>query len=225
MPTYKNNTSETRLVENTSGVPVYVKPGEEIQTYSFLTGGWEELSELPLYSPVLFKTEVALNTNGVDFTFDPYLTKFIRVHSVSGVINQLYISSTNIEPLFENITSATKQLPEIDNSLGRIKRIILKGVGTCILLGYSATIKMFENTFEKSSNLSSEQCVSNMDYDGNGNILYYGIAVPGSLDSEAKWKIYKYTYNASGKMSKTRLAQGETAFNKVWDLRTTYTYS
>lgn len=52
---------------------------------------------------------------------------------------------------------------------------------------------------------------------------YIGYARPGTLDSEAKWKIKKIS--VVGTVTKTRLANGVRDFNQVWDNRASLSYS
>lgn len=58
---------------------------------------------------------------------------------------------------------------------------------------------------------------------------YMGEAAPGTLNSEAGWRIYKYTYvfdPATGDMlsGTLRYANGSTSFDKIWDNRADYEY-
>ena len=59
---------------------------------------------------------------------------------------------------------------------------------------------------------------------------YMGEAAPGTLNSDAGWRIYKYEYVidlVSGDMvsGTVRYAGGSIAFDKIWDLRADYEYS
>jgi hypothetical protein len=60
--------------------------------------------------------------------------------------------------------------------------------------------------------------------------LYMGEAAPGTLNSDAGWRIYKYVYvrdPVSGDMlsGTIRYAGGSTKFDKVWDERASYEYA
>ena len=60
--------------------------------------------------------------------------------------------------------------------------------------------------------------------------LYIGEATPGTLNSDAGWRIYKYEYVrdpvTDDMLSGTiRYANGNTNFDKVWDNRADYEYS
>ncbi len=57
---------------------------------------------------------------------------------------------------------------------------------------------------------------------------YVGEAAPGTLESEAGWRIYKYefdTVDADFEPVRLRYAEGNTNFDKVWDDRLEYEYS
>jgi len=60
--------------------------------------------------------------------------------------------------------------------------------------------------------------------------LYVGEAAPGTLNSDAGWRIYKYEYvidaETEDMVSGTiRYADGSILFDKVWDDRADYEYS
>lgn len=70
--------------------------------------------------------------------------------------------------------------------------------------------------------------IINMSYGEDEEPEYFGEAIPGTLDTDAAWRIYKYSYvmvagdlEASG----IRFAEGNTNFDKVWDDREDYEYS
>lgn len=58
----------------------------------------------------------------------------------------------------------------------------------------------------------------------NGQIIYQGEAAPGTLSSEAGWRIKKWTYDASGIFTDISFADGTDEFVKVWDDRASYDY-
>lgn len=59
----------------------------------------------------------------------------------------------------------------------------------------------------------------------NGNLLEYeGFAAPGSSAGATVWAIRKFGYTGNLNTSVT-WASGNTAFNKEWDERASYTYS
>lgn len=61
-------------------------------------------------------------------------------------------------------------------------------------------------------------------YDSNGRLEYYGLAEPGSLDSEEKWRIRKYSYSGIEETSR-KYPSGSYANVYIWDNRASYTYS
>lgn len=58
----------------------------------------------------------------------------------------------------------------------------------------------------------------------DGQPVYIGWADPGKATSDAVWRIYKITYDASGNATAITFASNSTNFDKVFDDRTTYTY-
>ena len=72
--------------------------------------------------------------------------------------------------------------------------------------------------------------IMNVSYAADEELQYVGEAVPGTLDSDAGWRIYKYGYvidPATGDaISGTlRYADGTKLFDKIWDNRVDYEYS
>lgn len=63
------------------------------------------------------------------------------------------------------------------------------------------------------------------DYDGGGNMIYHGMALPGSLTSDAVWFIEKYTYNASNQPTLHELADGNDLPDNIWDSRSSIAYA
>lgn len=64
-----------------------------------------------------------------------------------------------------------------------------------------------------------------IEYDANDNPEYIGEASPGTLSSQALWKITKITYDANSNPTEIFFADGDASHSKVWDDRATYTYS
>jgi len=64
-----------------------------------------------------------------------------------------------------------------------------------------------------------------LDYDASNNPIYVGEAGIGVLTSEAKWRIRKLTYDVNNNVTSIKWAGGTTRYDKVYDLRATYTYS
>ena len=69
------------------------------------------------------------------------------------------------------------------------------------------------------------QYIVECDYDGSGNLIYFGQAQEGSATSVANWKINKLTYDGSGNMLSMLDANGRNTFESIWDNRLGYAYS
>ena len=70
-----------------------------------------------------------------------------------------------------------------------------------------------------------ENYTTQVEYDASNNPIYIGDAVTGTATSAAAWRIKKITYDASNNPTGIQWADGSTKFDKVWDDRTTYSYS
>lgn len=64
-----------------------------------------------------------------------------------------------------------------------------------------------------------------MDYDGSGNVIYYGLAAPGSATAQAVWQIKKLAYSGGGNLTSILWANGAKTFASVWDNRAALSYS
>ena len=64
-----------------------------------------------------------------------------------------------------------------------------------------------------------------MDYDTSGNITYIGFAKPGSTEDKPVWAIKKLEYDDNGNLVAIKWAEGNNNFDKIWNNRTTYSYS
>jgi len=59
-----------------------------------------------------------------------------------------------------------------------------------------------------------------------GLTVYFGEADPDALETEAKWRIWKQSFDAvTNAMKEINYADGSAEFDKKWSLRDTYTYS
>lgn len=56
----------------------------------------------------------------------------------------------------------------------------------------------------------------------DSSTAYYGFAVPGTLTSQAKWRIQKKS--TSGNVTTYSWADSDTKFDNVWDDRASFTY-
>lgn len=63
-----------------------------------------------------------------------------------------------------------------------------------------------------------------LEYDGNSNPIYLGIASPGTPTSSALWQIRKLTFDGNSNLTAIQYANGSPNFNAIWDNRTSLTY-
>lgn len=69
--------------------------------------------------------------------------------------------------------------------------------------------------------------IMNVSYGVEDEPVYFGEALPGTLNSEAGWRIYRYEYETiAGDLEAVgiRFAEGNTNFDKIWDKREDYEY-
>jgi hypothetical protein len=66
--------------------------------------------------------------------------------------------------------------------------------------------------------------IQELSYNAEGNVEYLGIALPNVATSSSGWQIRKMVYSGSDVVA-ILFAGGTSDFDKVWDLRTTYSYS
>jgi len=63
-------------------------------------------------------------------------------------------------------------------------------------------------------------------FDGSNREQYVGIATPGSALTASVWSIYRLTYDVtSGGVATKRYADGTDDFTKIWNSRTSYSYT
>lgn len=63
-----------------------------------------------------------------------------------------------------------------------------------------------------------------LDYDSNGNLIYFGTAAPGSATSDPVWRIIKLDYSGTGNLLDVLFANGSRSFNQIWDNRVGLSY-
>ena len=63
-----------------------------------------------------------------------------------------------------------------------------------------------------------------LDYDGNHNPIYIGMAKAGSALTESAWLIQQLTYDGANNLTAKRYANGSLAFTQRWDERLTLSY-
>lgn len=69
------------------------------------------------------------------------------------------------------------------------------------------------------------QYSTQMDYDGSGNVIYFGIAEPGTAVGTAAWQIRRLDYSGGGNVLDVVYANGSRAFNQAWTGRLALAYS
>ena len=134
MPTYRNDSAETKHVFDTNDVMKAVPPGGSVQTYAFLGDGWTQTAVTPIYDPILLRQTLTLDADpGITVSFDPVLGKRIYIKDATGTITGVYNEDATVTPpIFENITSSSPMLM-YDNADGFMRKMILKGSGTCVV--------------------------------------------------------------------------------------------
>ena len=73
-------------------------------------------------------------------------------------------------------------------------------------------------------NPSAGGYIPTFDYDNNGNVIYIGQAVPGSIKSASVWQIKKLVYDGNGNVTDIQYADSVTTFTKIWNNRASYSY-
>lgn len=63
--------------------------------------------------------------------------------------------------------------------------------------------------------------IDHIDYDVNSNAIYAGVAPQGTADADAKWVIYQFVYDGSGRYTGSKCAGS----GQVWNNRTSLTYT
>lgn len=79
-------------------------------------------------------------------------------------------------------------------------------------------------------NFSQGNFITRVGYDDNSNAQYQAWAMPGTADSEGKWRIIKNAYDASNRFTGSGFAQdangnASCGFAFIWDNRASYSYS
>ena len=64
-----------------------------------------------------------------------------------------------------------------------------------------------------------------LDYVAGIDPIYVGKAEPGTDTSVASWSIFKLTYDGNGNVTEKKWADGTDVATKIWDNRTSYSYS
>lgn len=61
--------------------------------------------------------------------------------------------------------------------------------------------------------------------EASAEVMYIGLAAPGSLGSEAAWQIKRVTTSATSGETSIEWADGNTEFDNIWDDRDQLAYS
>lgn len=62
------------------------------------------------------------------------------------------------------------------------------------------------------------------DYDGSGNLIFYGRAAMGSIKSAAVWQIRRFLYDGVGNLTDIRWAGSSSDYVNIWDNRAGLSY-
>lgn len=128
----------------------------------------------------------------------------IQVNQPVTVINN--VEETKVYQ--DNSDTVVIQVPEVKNIFHEMKQVVV----------LTETIQGLPGVSE--SEMDYERRVDNIDE----YTLYKGKANPGTLNSEAGWKITKVTISPVDDDSIESWANGTSDQDKIWDDRTTYTY-
>lgn len=58
-----------------------------------------------------------------------------------------------------------------------------------------------------------------MDYSGGTNVIYLGMADPGTATSKNRWRVQKFTYDANNNVTSITFMNGSDNFDQIWDNR------
>jgi len=71
---------------------------------------------------------------------------------------------------------------------------------------------------------SERKLITRRAYNSDGLVEYMGFAVPGTANDATGWHIQKHTY-VNRRSTETNFADGNFAFDNVWDDKEGYDYS
>lgn len=72
---------------------------------------------------------------------------------------------------------------------------------------------------------SKNQYILEGDYDASGNMIYVGMALPGSATNAPSWQIRRLDYSITGNLIDVLFANGSRAFDQLWTTRGGLAYS
>jgi hypothetical protein len=64
-----------------------------------------------------------------------------------------------------------------------------------------------------------------LDFDVNGNVIYFAFAAPGSNTTDSVWQIKKLVYSGTGNLLQVLWANGASSFKNAWSGRLGLAYS
>lgn len=62
-------------------------------------------------------------------------------------------------------------------------------------------------------------------YNSEDKVEYYGESEPGTSKASVGWRIRKYTYDANGRVTDIKWADGSNDFSFIWNNYSSYSYS
>jgi hypothetical protein len=81
----------------------------------------------------------------------------------------------------------------------------------------------YEVTAEARRVITVDGYIQRIAYNASNQVLYLGLAAPGTADASAGWQIRKFTYSETNLVS-IDFADGNTKFDNAWDLRGSFSY-
>ena len=77
---------------------------------------------------------------------------------------------------------------------------------------------------EKTSEVIYLGYTTALDYDVNGNLIYFGKADKGASKAAAQWSIIKMTYDMNSLITDIQWADGNGLFDNIWNDRAVLSY-
>lgn len=127
MPTYRNDGVNTISVENSSGISVFVSPGNMIETYKILSSPFTKTSDSP-YFPLVNVYEAAFTSPGTKTGL--LSCKVIRL-TADGVITV----KANVAANPSSLALIDGTAMDIENN-GEIESLVFSGTGTVKIEGF-----------------------------------------------------------------------------------------
>jgi len=220
---------------------INVEPGEEFETPYILPDTWEnfvlvDASDANALAPSTMP--VTLPPGGqVTIPVANYDNLSVVKIAGDGVVNISLIPDTTsgtyatigagLDGLEFNIsamrTTQEVKLEAPSTNLGNVEVLVVRSTfDTEPIIGGAASGDTGGNT---TLTPSTENMTTRIEYvTGTNDPLYVGYAAPGSDEGDAVWQIRKMEYDAEGRLIAVKFADGELAYNKVWNNRASYSY-